>query len=224
MVGTACMIQLPVDQCGEFWFNGWAVTLVNSEDPYDTLDVNFWLEYDCTTQTTYVRTSVSTERKQIMCPDFTDNASPMSEGIGWQVSPGGGDYPYYLSAKCLACEPCSVNQLVATSCCPYNPLPAVLTIEVISTNPDCVNLLGEIGTLVWNGSEAEPVWSGFLFDNEFILTCGGNCGDAWCLTGCGSLFMLTAECDPLELTFNGGGGCAACVDPATGDYTVAITA
>ncbi len=199
---------------------------MNIEDEGDTQDIQFWLEYDCETQTTYVRTSVSDVRSEITCPDFKvgPEEGPQQD-ISWSISAIDGAQPYLLTVRCLACTECSLNPFVNSVCCPYFQIPAILTIEVTSTNGDCANLLGQTGTLIWNGDEFAPVWTGFLFGNEFILTCGGECGTTWCLSGCaGPEQQGDGICDPLELVFTSFGGCANCVNPATGSYTVTITA
>lgn len=229
MVGTACMEELPIYGCGEQWLRGWRVTLANSEDEEDTMEVSIWLEFDCETQTTRVHTSLSDETSEITCPDFKVGPEDgVQQDITFSITPGGGAQPYVLIIRCLACSGCSANQLVPSGCCPYSGVPSIVHLEVTGTNAGCSNILGSSGSLVWNGDEFTPEWSGvILLDGDpvtFTLTCGGACGTAWCLVGCADLIQVgDGSCDPFELTFVAS-GCASCDDPATGSYTVTITA
>lgn len=226
MVGSACLQELMIEGCGTQYLHGWTITVVNSEDEYDTMDVSIWLHYDCVTQTTYLKTNVSSVLVAIACPDLVSPLTPMENSVNWSVTPPGEAQPYLMSVRCLSCIPCTLNALVATGCCPYNPTPARLTAEVTSTNEYCTNLLGQTGTLLWNGREFEAEWSGEIFGVLFILTCGGTCGTPWCLSdGCGPMIQQgEGSCDPFQLVFKGGGGCAACDEPATSEFTITITA
>ena len=225
MTGIDCLEQLSIVGCGYKWTHGWSVTLTNPEDPYDTQDINFWLSYNCVTGLTYMNTSLSDVPIAITCPDIANlPGSGAPTTINWNIVPGGGQQPYLLQVKCVACETCSIGT-VTSACCPYRELPATLTIEVVETNVDCVILLGSIGTLIWNGDEFDPIWTGILFGHEFILRCGG-CDEigSWCLTGCGPLILANSgSCSPFELNFCGGGGCASCNEPVTSEYCVLIT-
>lgn len=222
--GTACMEHLLIAECGYRWIRGWHVTLTNVADPYDTQEVYFWLEYNCETESTYMYTSLSDTPILLECPNLASlPGTSTPTNIEWIIVPGGGAQPYVISVKCVACATCELGG-VTTPCCPDRELPATLNIEVTSSLFGCTNLVGETGTLIWNGDSFDPIWTGFLFGTEWILTCGGVCGTDWCLTGCGTFTMQGGNsCDPFQLEFCGGGGCAQCDDPAMSDFCVTIT-
>lgn len=229
MVGTACMEELAIYGCGDQWLRGWNVTLTNSDDPYDTMNVLIWLEYDCETEATLVHTSLSDATSAIVCPDFKVGPEDAQQDITFAITPGGGAQPYLLTIRCLACTDCTMNGFVTSNCCPYSDIPVILNLEVTGTNAGCANILGASGSLVWNGDEFTPEWSGIIVLDgapvEFILTCGGACGTTWCLTGCAEPIQQgEGTCDPFQLTFTSFGGCASCDDGAVGEYTVTITA
>lgn len=215
----------------------WEVTLVDVEGVEADRSVRLWLQCDCDGKTRLYCEGVD-EGIEIDCPAIADIANPELKQVAFAVNPGGGAQSYTVYVSCSGCQPCRMR-VAAVPCCPDRvgafSLPAILHMEVTSTNADCECLLGATGTLIWNGDTIVPEWSGHLsspglpgcepYDGSFPFTlrCGGNGVGDWELEGCGTFTNQDGTCDPFSLDFLGGGGCAMCEENATAEFTVTIS-
>lgn len=234
--GTACWDD--TYGCISGRIGGWDVTLEDVEGLDPPTTASFYLSCDeCTGVTTLVFEDDPTNPKTIDCPDIVNATTPGSTSVEWQVD---GAEPYTMRVACLGCSPCR-SRTPITPCCSGRRLPAVLYAEVISTNVDCECLMGATATLVWNGDEHDPVWEGVwtlvagsppcnpLAEGEAVsLQCtGGSDCNGWqfefCGGGPGGSPEPGCSCEPVELSFCGGAGCASCENPATSAFCVLIT-